>query len=148
MIVVGAFVCVAAVSALILAHFIREGEKQPPSPRSGDELVTDAPSRVAGRARSLEQSRRSGFDDTRAAQEPPPTGRSAGPPELEVSVTDSEFVVEATDELPPGAWARLEVDRDAGRVTTTCGGPPTVWCKGGRWSVTDYATTESYLLGR
>lgn len=111
------------------------------------ELVADAPSVVAYLASSMEQYRRSGSDYTPGTEELAATRRSTGMPQLEVRTTDSGFVIEAREELPPGAWVRLAVDRQARRVTATCGGPPTVYCTDGRWPIEEFGVDEAYLLG-
>jgi hypothetical protein len=135
------------VGVLLQVHLVRAQEEEE-RPRGRGELVTDAPSVVARRASMIEQSRRSGFDYTSDSKEPAVTGRPSGIRKLEESVTESGFVIEATDELPLGAWARLEVDRQARRVTATCGGAPTVYCTDGRWRIEEHGVSRGYLLGR
>ena len=44
-------------------------------------------------------------------------------------------------------WYRLEVERKAGRITATCGGP-TPGCSKGRWRYQEHGLPASYLLGR
>jgi hypothetical protein len=140
-------VVVFIVSRLVLGELIAAGERSAPRPPSGGHLIADAPSVVARKAGMIEQSRRSGLKPNPDLSPSRSSDLPSGIQKLEVSGSNSGFVVEARDKLPPGAWARLTVDRPARRVTTTCGGPPTVWCTDGRWSLEGHAVTESYLLG-
>jgi hypothetical protein len=103
---------------------------------------------VARLASLMEQDRRSGIDNTRDREALAATRRSARLQRLEVSATASRFVIEATEKQPPGAWVRLAVDRQAQRVSATCGGTPTVYCTEGRWRIEEHGLDGAYLLGR
>ncbi len=49
----------------------------------------------------------------------------------------------------PGAsgFFRIEVDREAGTVSATCGGDPAPRCTNGRWRVEQHGLPRAYLLG-
>jgi hypothetical protein len=49
----------------------------------------------------------------------------------------------------PGAsgFFRIEVDREAGTVSATCGGDPAPRCTNGRWRVEQHGLPRGYLLG-
>jgi hypothetical protein len=67
---------------------------------------------------------------------------------VDASATRSGFVVETLSAPGANGWFRLEVEREAGRITATCGGSPAPGCRKGRWHYQAHGLPARYLLGR
>ena len=67
---------------------------------------------------------------------------------VQASATRVGFVIETASAPDADGWYRLEVERAAGRITTSCGGSPAPGCVEGRWRFQAHGLPASYLLGR
>jgi hypothetical protein len=67
---------------------------------------------------------------------------------VQASATSSGFVIETMSAPEADGWYRLEVERNAGRISATCGGSPAPGCVGGRWRIQAHGLPASYLLRR
>ena len=58
------------------------------------------------------------------------------------------FAVRTSSGPGTSGFFRVEIDREAGTVSATCGGDPAPRCVNGRWRVEQHGLERAYLLGR
>jgi len=67
---------------------------------------------------------------------------------LRTDTRSGGFSVRTSSGPDVSGWFRIEVDRAAGLVRSTCGGDPAPGCAAGRWRPEDYGLEVKYLMGR